>query len=78
MFNHWPKAFRRTHQLVLLERFVTPVSHCLLSFPEHIITLHGVLAQKLEVLVRDDVPVGGEGTRPAETQAQAQAERVER
>lgn len=57
VFNHWPMAFRRTLQSVLLERFVAPVFHGLLSFPEHIIALHGVLAQKLEVFVRDDVPV---------------------
>lgn len=59
VFNHGPMAFRRTLQSVLLERFVAPFSHGLLSVPEHIIALHGVLAQKLEVFVRDDVPVAG-------------------
>lgn len=45
--------------LVGLERFVAPVSYGLLSFPERFVALLGVLAQKIEVLVRDDVPAGG-------------------
>ena len=45
-----------------LERFVAPVSHGLLSFPEHVVALLRVLAQKLEILVRDDVPAGGKCT----------------